>query len=385
MATESTSIQSARKQLAAANAAFEAAKPTFATIAGASVLPKTGTPTASDLSAARYTAMAAASGISNVFGANSKISVEAQSTPYILAINSAQAALDKAMQNVEDNSDAFALLKDIFTAYGLESLIPEIEGYMKQGIGPNQATLLLKQTTAYKTRFAGNEKRRNAGLNVISEAEYLALENDYTSTLKAYGLQNQFGIDRKTKQSKMADIIGADISAVEFKDRIDTAVSRVQQADQNTKDQLKNFYGIGDTDLVGYFLNPTQALPELKNKVTTAEIGGAAIAQGLTTTEATARDLTKYGVDLATARQGYATIADILPTTEKLADIYKEENIQYNQAAAEAETFKGLASEKRKRQKLAAKEVAAFSGQSGVARGSLSTNYLSRSSSEGQF
>jgi hypothetical protein len=272
-----------------------------------------------------------------------------------------------------DRRDAFALLKDIFAQYGLEDLASTIEGYMKDDIGVNQATLLLKQTPAYQTRFAGNQMRLKAGLNVLSEAEYLALENSYSETLKAYGQAGYFGTDRVARQAKLAAAIGADISAVEFKDRISTVVDRVTNADPAVKSTLRSFYNITDEDLVGYFLNPKENLPRLKEKVTSAEIGTSAFAQGLTSNVASAEELAKYGVDLETARKGYATIADILPTASKLGDIYKEEGIKYTQGMAEEETFKGLASAQRKRQRLAEKEIASFSGQSGVTRGSLST------------
>jgi hypothetical protein len=272
----------------------------------------------------------------------------------------------------DEITDAFALLKDVFTDYGLEELVPVIEGYMKQGVGPKQAAILLKQEPVYKTRFAGNEKRRTSGLNVLSEAEYLALEDAYSQTLKAYGQQTYFGTDRKARQAAMSNLIGGDISATEFKDRIDLAVTRVANADPLIKTQLKGYYNIEDTDLVGYFLNPTQNLPKLEEKVKAAEIGSAAAAQNLVTSMATAEDLAKFGVDLATARKGYATIADILPTTTKLGQIYKEEGITYGQTEAESETFKGLASAQRKRLQLAQREIGTFSGQSGTNRISLS-------------
>ena len=278
---------------------------------------------------------------------------------------------DKKPEISSEISDAFAFLKDAFTDYGLESLVPIIESYMRQGIGPKQAAVLLKQEQAYKTRFAGNEKRRTAGLNVLSEAEYLALEDAYSQTLKAYGQETYFGADRATRQSKMAGLIGGDVSATEFKDRIDLAVTRVKSADTAIKTQLKAYYSIEDADLVGYFLDPTQNLPKLEEKVKAAEIGSAAAAQNLVTSMATAEDLAKFGVDLATARKGYAAIANVLPTAGRLGEIYAEEGITYGQAEAESETFKGLASAQRKRLRLAEKEIATFSGSSGLSRASL--------------
>lgn len=276
----------------------------------------------------------------------------------------------------KEDKDAFALLKEIFGQYGLEELYGVIEGYMKKGIGPSEAKLLLKNEEAYKTRFKGNELRRSKGLNVLSEAEYLDLENSYSETLKAYGLQNYYGsaatsTDRKNRNLQLANVIGNDISAVEFKDRVSTAVDRVTNADVYTKNAFKQFYNIGESDLVGYFLDPEKALVNLKQKATAAEIGGAALGQKLTTSITSAEDLARFGVTREQAIQGYANIAEILPTAEKLSSIYSAEKITYGQTEAEQEAFKGLASEQRKRKQLASRETAAFGGAAGASKTAL--------------
>ncbi len=264
--------------------------------------------------------------------------------------------------------DAYALLEETFKAYGLETLVPKIKTYMERGLGSNQAALQLKTEPEYVERFRGNEIRRATGLNVLSEGEYLALEDAYSQTLRAYGLQNYFGIDRKAKTASMADIIGNDIDATEFRDRIDTVVTRVQNADPNIKATLRGFYNITDTDLVKYFLNPKENLPKLQEKVTAAEIGSEFIKQGLVTGVLSAEEFAKLGIDKAAAAKGAETIATILPEGTKLGKIYAEEGIDYTQKTAEEEVFKGLASAERKRRQLTGREVASFSGASGVSK-----------------
>jgi LysM repeat protein len=286
----------------------------------------------------------------------------------------------------KDTRDAFALLNSTFALYGLDDLAPVIAGYMKQGLTSNEAIIELRQNKTYQTRFAGNTTRTAAGLNALTEGEYLAFEDSYSETLRAYGQQALLGTDKKTRQAAMANIIGGDISPVEFKDRVSTVVNRVENADPLVKKTLRDFYKITDTELVSYFLSPKENLPRLQEKVTAAEIGSAALAQGgLTTSMTSAESLAKFGVDLATARRGYSTISDILPTTTKLSQIYDEDKINYNQQVAEEEVFKGLASAQRKRTQLAEKEIGTFSGSSGVGAAGLSTTYLRRGSSAGQF
>jgi hypothetical protein len=294
------------------------------------------------------------------------------------------------MQDEKARKDAFQILQDVFASYGLDSLADEIERYMKEGIGTGEATLRLKKSQPYKDRFKGNELRLAAGRNVINEAEYLDLENSYSQTLKAYGLQDYFGVgvtpaQRLTRQQAMAEVIGADISAVEFKDRVSTSVDRVKMADPGTKKAFQDFYGIGEADLVKYFLNPTQTLVTLKEKATAAEIGGAAIGQNLPATMASAEELARFGINREQAQAGYSTIAQELPTAAKLGQIYDEEGITYGQAEAEQATFKGLASAKRKKERLVEKETASFQGSAGVSAAGLSTQYLRRGSAAGQF
>lgn len=282
---------------------------------------------------------------------------------------------DKPKEISDATRDAFAMLQDLFASYGLEGLSGEIADYMKQGLTATEALIKLKTNPngAYAKRFAGNFTRVKNGLNAISEAEYINLENSYANTLKAYGLGNMVSTNREDNYKKFAEYIAGDISAVEFKDRVDTVVSRVQNSDPTIKATLKSFYPeITDADLVGYFLNPKENLPKLQEKVTASEIGAAATGMGLGTNVTTATDLAKFGVDQKMAREGYSTIAGILPTSTKLGDIYNETGVKYAQAEGEAEVFKGNQDAATKRKRLASMERAAFSGSSGTGQSSLS-------------
>jgi hypothetical protein len=294
--------------------------------------------------------------------------------------NLANNAIDK------NTRDAYALIEDTFNSYGLSDLAPIIKGYMLAGLGAEQAKLQIKQDPIYKARFRGNQVRLDSGLNALTEAEYLGLEDTYSQVMKQYGLGDYFGTTRAARQTKLADVIGGDISAVELKSRISTVVDRVNNADPAIKAQLKEFYpGITETDLVKYFLDPKQTLPQLEEKVTSAEIGAAATAQGLNTNMTSASDLARYGIDRAAAIKGYSTIGGLLPEAQKLSGIYGEAGIDYTQATAEQEVFKGNASAERKRKQLAALETAQFGGSAGVGTAGLSTTYLRKSSSGGQF
>jgi hypothetical protein len=272
-------------------------------------------------------------------------------------------------EGISDSTrDAFAELTNLFTSYGLESLAGEISGYMTEGLTASEALIKLKTNPngAYAKRFAGNFTRVKNGLNAISEAAYIGLENSYAETLKAYGLGNMINVNRDENYKTFANYIANDMSAVEFKDRIDTVVTRVQNSDPGIKATLKSFYPtITDSDLISYFLNPTENLLKLQEKVTASEIGAAALGNNLSTNVTTATDLAKFGIDQKAAREGYSTIAGILPTSTKLSDIYNQSGIRYAQAEGEAEVFKGSQDAALKRTRLASMERGSFSGSAG--------------------
>ena len=258
--------------------------------------------------------------------------------------------------------DAFALLEETFNQYGLESLAPLIKSYMQQNMGPNQAALLLKQTPEYKARFAGNETRKAAGLNMLSEAEYLALENSYTNLFGSYGVKNL------ANRTQFASLIGNDVSSTELNSRLDLAVNQVQNADPTVVSTLKQFYpSISNQDLVSYFLAPGETLPQLQMQVQSADIGAAAIQQGLATSQSSAEALAKYGVTYGQAQVGYGKIAEALPATQKLSQIYNAQTgINYNQTEAEAQYLKNSGAATLEQQKLKDLESAQFQGRSGV-------------------
>jgi hypothetical protein len=276
---------------------------------------------------------------------------------------------DKPKEISDATRDAFAMLTDLFRSYGLEELAGEISGYMQQGLTSAEALIKLKTNPsgAYATRFAGNFSRVSKGLNALSEAEYINLESSYAQTLKAYGLGNMLTGNRKDNTKKFADFIAADISAVEFKDRIDLAVTRVQNADPFTRNTLKSFYNINDADLVSYFLNPSENLPKLQQKVTAAEIGGSATAQGLATSAASALSLAEFGVDKAEAQAGYRYIAQALPRGSFLSDISSQGGPAYTQGFAEDVVLRKSGKALTQQERLIEEETSRFKGSSGIA------------------
>jgi hypothetical protein len=283
------------------------------------------------------------------------------------------AAAEKAKQDEQQRVSIVAVLTERFQRYGLGTLINKIKDLAIDGATESTITLALQESEEYKTRFKANQSRIAKGLTVLQPAEYLNIEDGYRQVLRSYGLR-QFDTDEYVSQ-----FIANDMSPTEFSNRVVTAVQRVQNADPAIVQQLRDFYGVGQQDLVAYVLDPQQQFQKIERQIAASEIGVAAGRQGLRAGVSVAEQLAAQGVTQAEAQRGYATIADILPTAEKLSDIYGTTLDTYGQSEAEQEVFNSLASAQRKRQRLTAREVAAFSGSAGASRTSLTT------SSVGQF
>jgi len=289
----------------------------------------------------------------------------------------AKEAADKKAQEEKElaaKRDAFAVIKATLKTYGFtDAEIAELNTFIEAGLtnakmGPEQLKLDMRELPTYKARFAGNTARISAGLNALSESQYLQQENDYSEIFKMYGVGNL------SSRAQFSSLIGGNISVTEVTKRIDAAVKRVKNANPEVLKTLKNLYPtITDTDIVSYFLKPAETLPELERKTTVAEIGATAKQFGMLETGLTRfEDLQTYGVNLAKARESYSVIAEELPTATKLSSIYDEMNITYGQTQAEEEQFKGSASAKRKKEQLIEREKAAFKGSSGISQVSLS-------------
>jgi len=309
------------------------------------------------------------------------------------AAKAAKEAADKKAQDEKDlagKRDAFAIIKSSLTTYGFTATeIAELSTFIEAGLtnakmGPEQLKLDMRQLPIYKARFAGNARRVSANLNALSESDYLTQENDYSEIFKMYG------VGALSSRAQFSELIGNNISVTEATKRIDTAVKRVKNGNPGVLTNLRTLYpAITDTDIVTYFLKGDEVLPELERKTTVAEIGSTAVQFGMKETGLANltrfEDLQKYGVTLASARTGYSTIAEELPGATKLGNIYGETGITYGQTEAEAEQFKDSAEAKRKKEKLIDTEKSSFKGSAGVGDAGLSTQYLRRGSSAGQF
>lgn len=181
----------------------------------------------------------------------------------------------------------------------------------------------------YWRRFAGNEQRRKAGLNVLSEDRYIALESTYSQTMRAAGLPTGF----YDSPDDFATLIGSDVSPAELNARVNEGYLAVQQANPQVINEMRRLYGVDDSMLAAYFLDPAKATPMLLRQARAAQIASEATLQAEQEIGAmTAEELAVAGITQQQARAGFQTIAQAeelfvpLPGTTEQA-ISQEEQI----------------------------------------------------------
>jgi hypothetical protein len=180
--------------------------------------------------------------------------------------------------------DAARLLAE---QYGLGGdFFSQIEQLLYEDISEASLILALRGTDAYKKRFAANAARVAKGLPALSESEYLRMENLYRQELRAAGLPPEF----YDSQDDFRTYLENDLGYNEFVARVGLSKRASQMANPEVKMQLKNLYGVGDNELVAYFLNPQKTTTMLQRQFNVAQTAGALSRAGFGT--GMAEDLT---------------------------------------------------------------------------------------------
>jgi hypothetical protein len=287
---------------------------------------------------------------------------------------SAEEAARRAAQQVEnariqgERTNWTEYLSQIFESYGLGTLAPKIKEFVQQGFTPDTVTLKLQDTPEYQQRFAGNTARRKAGLPILSPAEYLATESAYRQTMRTAGLPSGF----YDTPEDFSTFIGVDVSPSELKQRVDIAAQTIEGADPLFKQQLREFYGVNDADMVAYALDAERALPTLLKQTQAVQFGVEAARQGIQPNRTMAETYAGLGVTQQEARQGFEQVAQILPEAQRLSAITPgAQPVGLEETTSAVFGGESSAEYKKRLQALSQTEQSRFAGQAGVGRGSL--------------
>lgn len=200
-------------------------------------------------------------------------------------------------------SSASDLLTQTLKDWGLSSLLPYVQDYLTKGYDSTTVNLYLQDTPEWKQRFAGNEIRKEKGLPVLSPAQYIASEEQYSNVLKSYGLPSGF----YDQHQDFVNFIGNDVSPTEVSDRAKVAHDQYLNAPPEQKALWNQYYGPGDA--IAGILDPNVATSVIQDRAAAVGIGGAAATQGISVSGTRATQLQQHQVTLAQAQNAYQQIA----------------------------------------------------------------------------
>lgn len=203
---------------------------------------------------------------------------------------------------------------DILREYGLEGLIGNIDTAIQadptQFEGPygRQAVWRsVRDTEQYKVRFKGMELRRQRNLPPISEDDYLQIEQEFRDTLRANGMPKGF----YDTQEDFANFIGNDVRQDELNTRIQQGYRAVTETEPGVKAELQRLYGINESDIAAFMIDPTRfQQTEAVKKAEAARRATAAREQGIQIGALQAEELVARGISQSTAQKAFAEIGE---------------------------------------------------------------------------
>jgi hypothetical protein len=217
--------------------------------------------------------------------------------------------------NRQQNSDvetASSILAATLKYYGMDE--PALLADVKTALADRRITgastiddigIQLRESDAFKRRFAGNEARRAANKPAYSVSQYLQLESSYRQVLNAAGMPKDFYTDRTDIES----FITNDISPDEVQYRVQQGYSAVKNADPTVVNELKTLYGLDEGTLAAYFIDPNKTKEAVVRSARAAEIAAQSRKQaGIGLNVSQAESLALQGVTESTAQAGFAKI-----------------------------------------------------------------------------
>lgn len=202
-----------------------------------------------------------------------------------------------------EQEDARTFIAAMLGEFGLGDLAEFVyQGMISKKFDLDQPAAIffaLRETDAYKKRFPANERRKANNLPELDPSAYVNIEREYRQTLRTMGLPIDF-VD-------YTNLIAGDVSNAELKDRIEDGYRAVAEADPETKNALERLYGVSESGMAAYFLDPVRGLTELKRQAEAAKVAGAGFTGlGITLGKAEAENVLAMGYTPATARARFA-------------------------------------------------------------------------------
>ena len=238
-------------------------------------------------------------------------------------------------QNQQDTETASSILAATLKYYGMDD--PALLTDVKTALADRRITgastiddigIQLRESEAFKRRFAANEARRAANKPAYSVSQYLQLESAYRQVLNAAGMPKDFYTDRTDIES----FITNDISPDEVQYRVQQGYAAVKNADPAVVNELKTLYGLDEGTLAAYFIDPNRTKDAVVRSARAAEVAAQARKQAdIGLTAAQAEELVLGGVTEQQAQQAFGDVRALQELTRPMVGeqaLTQEELIQ---------------------------------------------------------
>ena len=227
--------------------------------------------------------------------------------------------------NRQQNSDvetASSILAATLKYYGMDD--PALLADVKTALADRRITgastiddigIQLRESTAFKQRFAANEARRAANKPAYSVTQYLQLESSYRQVLNAAGMPPDFYNGKEDFET----FIAGDISPDEIQYRVQQGYAAVKNADPAVVNELKTLYGLDDGTLAAYFIDPNRTKDAVVRSARAAEVAAQARKQAnIGLSAAQAEELVLGGVTEQQAQQAFGDVRALQELTNPL-------------------------------------------------------------------
>jgi hypothetical protein len=294
----------------------------------------------------------------------------------VAAANAASQATIKQMQaeaaaaKLATKQKASDKLTALFSAYGLESLAPFINTRIMADVSEEMLLLELYDRPEYQQRFPGMASLRKKS-RTITEKDYMDIEKAMTQTARFFDLPKGF----YDGPEDFGNLIGAEVSAKEFQDRLQIGQDLSRTLNPSVKQQLIDFYGVGEGDLTAFVLDADKALPLIQKQAKAAQFVGIGRAAGFEL-----RGITSGQAENIAGTESYAKLSErelaqalgqagqLRRTQKRLSGI---EGQDYSEQEALSAVIEGSPQALLASQQRAAREGARFSARGGVTGSSL--------------
>lgn len=182
--------------------------------------------------------------------------------------------------------------------------VTEIIQALRYGLDTSEAGQAAHQQ--YLAAFPGMDKFLQDGTfsGESPELQYIAYRNSVKEAASRYGIN-----DMLVSPEKIKSYLENKVSAAEIAERMSTAASAVATTPTETLALLNQYYGVGSSDLITFFLDPEETEAMLQKRYTAARIGTEALRQNFGINVNEAESLATRGIGVGEATQGFQEAA----------------------------------------------------------------------------